>query len=245
MSEALVVLVGLAAFLGFFHTAIGPDHYLPFVVLAKSEAWSFKRTMLWTFVCGVGHVSSSILLGGLGVALGWNIKSLEGVESARETLASFALIGFGGLYMLWGLYLAYRGRGHSHAHFHKGGISHTHIHGHKTSAESDNEKQSHKKKTHSHKHRFAKWAIFMIFVLGPCEPLVPMLIFPAAQHSILGIALVAATYSLATIGTMMIAVVAGYLGLRMVSGQIIDRYIHAMSGAAIMLSGLVINLLGL
>ena len=42
------------------HTITGPDHYLPFIAIAKSKNYSLKKTMLWTFVCGLGlmHMNS-------------------------------------------------------------------------------------------------------------------------------------------------------------------------------------------
>ncbi|MCM8821749.1 MAG: hypothetical protein NC831_02905 [Candidatus Omnitrophica bacterium] len=43
MSGEIFVLVGAAASLGFVHTALGPDHYLPFIVLARAGKWSKKK----------------------------------------------------------------------------------------------------------------------------------------------------------------------------------------------------------
>jgi nickel/cobalt exporter len=37
MSPELWTLTGLAAFLGFFHTLIGPDHYIPFIMMAAAR----------------------------------------------------------------------------------------------------------------------------------------------------------------------------------------------------------------
>jgi len=84
-----------------------------------------------------------------------------------------------------------------------------------------------------------------IFVFGPCEPLIPLLIYPAAQSSIQGVFLVAGLFSLVTIGTML-AVVHGLLsGLHILPLQKIERYTHALAGFVIMLSGLAIQFLGL
>ena len=44
MPQEMVVLVSTAAFLGFFHTLLGPDHYLPFIVMGKARQWSMART---------------------------------------------------------------------------------------------------------------------------------------------------------------------------------------------------------
>ncbi|MCM8815199.1 MAG: hypothetical protein NC937_01660 [Candidatus Omnitrophica bacterium] len=43
MSGEFVALVGAAGSLGFIHTVLGPDHYLPFIVLARAGKWSKKK----------------------------------------------------------------------------------------------------------------------------------------------------------------------------------------------------------
>ena len=44
------------------HTVAGPDHYLPFIAIAKSRGYGLKKTLLWTFVCGLGHIASALLI---------------------------------------------------------------------------------------------------------------------------------------------------------------------------------------
>ena len=68
MSSELGILVIAAASIGFVHTLMGPDHYLPFIVIAKARRWSLARTTWITLLCGLGHVGSSVLLGALGIA---------------------------------------------------------------------------------------------------------------------------------------------------------------------------------
>ena len=48
---SLSVLIG-AVSVAFFHTLLGPDHTLPFIVLARARGWSMARTLAITFVCG-------------------------------------------------------------------------------------------------------------------------------------------------------------------------------------------------
>ena len=83
-------LLFAAAAIAVTHTALGPDHYLPFIMLARSRGWSPARAALITAVCGVGHVISSLLLGGLGVALGiggllYDWLTTNAVSSAVDT----------------------------------------------------------------------------------------------------------------------------------------------------------------
>jgi nickel/cobalt exporter len=67
MEVELNALSITAASIGFFHTLLGPDHYIPFVMIAWARKWSGLKTMIVTFLCGVGHIASSVVLGLIGV----------------------------------------------------------------------------------------------------------------------------------------------------------------------------------
>ena len=90
---SLSVLIG-AVSVAFFHTLLGPDHTLPFIMLARDRGWSMSRTLVITFLCGLGHVAASLLLGGLGIALGYGIGALESAEASRGAWAAWALFAF-------------------------------------------------------------------------------------------------------------------------------------------------------
>ncbi len=89
------------------------------------------------------------------------------------------------------------------------------------------------------------WALFIIFVLGPCEPLIPLLMYPAASNSMSGMILVATIFSVVTIGTMLGMVFLAERGIRLVSLKPLERYVHALAGGTICASGLAIKFLGL
>jgi len=122
------VLAGTAATLGFVHTVIGPDHYLPFIVMSRARRWPLPKTLLISFLSGLGHVLSSVVLGFAGIALGIAVARLEGIESVRGSLAAWLLISFGFAYFVWGLWRALKRRPHSHAHVHSEGDEHEHGH---------------------------------------------------------------------------------------------------------------------
>ncbi len=83
-----------------------------------------------TFLCGVGHILSSVLLGMLGIALGIAVTNLVTVESFRGEIAAWLLIGFGFAYMIWGIRRAIRNKPHSHTHIHQNCEAHSHLHTH-------------------------------------------------------------------------------------------------------------------
>ena len=237
MSRDLLVLIVTAASIGFFHTLIGPDHYLPFVVMSRSRKWSKLKTTWITALCGVGHVLSSVVLGGLGIAFGVAVMKLEIVESFRGNIAAWALIAFGLAYSIWGLRRAIKRRPHTHSHLHSEASAHDHTHTHI--------------KEHTHVHQqdgkgsLTPWALFIIFVLGPCEPLIPILMYPAAKSSVFGVIMVAGVFGVVTILTMVTIVLLASTGLKFIPMGRMERYSHALAGVAILLSGMAIQFLGL
>ena len=237
MSQELAVLSVTAASIGLLHTLFGPDHYLPFIVMSRARNWSRLKTTWVTLLCGLGHIGSSIVLGMIGIALGLGVTRLEGFESFRGSLAAWLLIGFGLAYFIWGLRRALRNRSHAHTHAHAGGLTHTHEHTHKEGHVHVHEKEGARSLT--------PWVLFTIFVLGPCEPLIPLLMYPAAKSSPAGVALVAGIFGGVTIATMLSIVLLATAGISLVPTTRIERYSHALAGAAICLCGVAIQFLGL
>ncbi|UCG54299.1 MAG: sulfite exporter TauE/SafE family protein [Dehalococcoidia bacterium] len=236
MSNEVIILAGTAATIGFIHTILGPDHYLPFIVLSKARHWNNIKTFLITLLCGIGHVLSSIILGFIGIALGIAIFKLEAIESFRGEIAAWLLLAFGFTYFIWGIHRAIRKRSHDHVHAHEDGGTHIHLHNHLTN--------------HSHPHdvkvaSLTPWILFTIFVFGPCEPLIPLIMYPAARNDIPSVAIVASIFALVTIGTMLSIVLLSSYGLSRLPLRRLERYSHALAGLAIFLSGGAIKFLGL
>jgi len=237
MSSDLTVLLVAAGSIAFFHTVLGPDHYLPFIVMSRAGRWSNLKTATITALCGVGHVLGSVVLGILGIAFGFAVAGLESLESSRGDIAAWALMAFGLAYLVWGLRIALRHKPHSHRHIHDNGTVHVHEHSHAglhAHAHADPDSQS-----------MTPWVLFTIFVLGPCEPLIPVLMYPAAQESIGGMAMVVLVFGTITILTMLGIVMATARGLAHLRLGPLERFSHALAGATILLSGLAVTFLGL
>src|SRR5262249_15622580 len=96
---------------------------------------------------------------------------------------------------------------------------------------------------HAHVHASAEsgtvtpWLLFLIFIFGPCEPLIPLLMYPAAKASLTGSLMVALVFGAATLATMLFTVTVGYLGLAKLASGAMERYAHAACGAAITACG--------
>ncbi|MFP3936822.1 MAG: hypothetical protein ACLFVW_00680 [Phycisphaerae bacterium] len=228
----LYALLITAMSVGFVHTVLGPDHYVPFVALSKAREWSLRRTGLITFLCGLGHVAGSVVLGGVGIAIGLASKRLEIIEEGRGEVAAWLLIGFGLAYTVWGIHRAVRNRPHRHVHAHTDGAAHEHEHTHT--------------EEHTHPHNpevksATPWALFIIFVFGPCEPLIPLLMYPAARMGPGSVAAVAGVFAFTTIATMLVVVLAGAKGLSTIPASRFQRYSHALAGAAVLACGLAVH----
>jgi ABC-type nickel/cobalt efflux system permease component RcnA len=237
MTAEIAMLAMTAAAIAFAHTILGPDHYLPFVAMAKARGWSLARTLRITLACGAGHLAGSVILGLAGIALGIQLSSLTWLEGVRGNLAAWLLIGFGLAYTAWGLRQAHRNRPHTHWHHHDG-VTHQHEHSHHNA--------------HAHVHAgsgrtksVAPWLIFVIFVLGPCEPLIPLLMYPAARESTIGVLVVTAVFGFTTVLTMMLVVAAALLGLKNLKVSKLEPWGHAVAGSTILACGIAIALLGL
>jgi sulfite exporter TauE/SafE len=233
MTDNLTTLTLTAASLAFVHTLLGPDHYLPFIVMARARKWTIYKTSWVTILSGAGHVISSILLGAIGIAVGIALNKLEFLEGVRGDLAAWLFVLFGLGYMAWGLYRAIKNKPHKHTHHHANGTMHVHEHTHMEEHD------------HTHRNNITPWILFTIFFLGPCEPLIPLLMYPAAQNSTWGVAQVSIVFGLITILTMLTLVLLASYGLKFVRLGKLERYTHAIAGATILLSGIGILFLGL
>jgi sulfite exporter TauE/SafE len=236
MDSSIALLSVTAVSLGFIHTALGPDHYLPFIVLSEAKKWSIRKTLFITFLCGLGHVMSSVVLGLIGIAAGISVNRLVSVESFRGNIAAWLFIAFGLVYMIISVRNLYRKKKHTHRHFHSGGEHHAHEHSHS--------------EEHIHIHdkdvvKTTPWILFLIFVFGPCEPLIPVLMYPAAQNNVPGTIMVSVLFSVVTIATMMSIVLAFKLGFSRINLKPVEKYTNLIAGAMIFLSGIAIQFLGL
>ena len=223
MNQEITILLFTAASLGFIHTVLGPDHYVPFIVMSKAGKWSKLKTIWITIISGIGHVLSSVILGFIGIGFGTALHEIVAIESSRGEIASWLMIAFGLVYFVWGMRRAIKKKGHYHLQSRQAESEHNH---HKIV-------------------NLTPWIIFTIFVFGPCEVLIPLLMYPAAQQSLVGLILVTLVFGTTTILTMLSIVLLGSFGINIIPLGKVERYSHALAGLFIFLSGSAIQFLGL
>jgi len=213
MSWGLVV--GAAA-VALIHTVLGPDHYLPFVMIARARGWTVRRTALVTVLSGLAHVSASIVLAGVALTLGVALAGLGRLESTFGGFGAWTLVALGLTYGVWGVRRAVRGsRGD--------GVDPSRAAGSTT----------------------AVWVSMAVLVLGPCEPLIPLFVLPVSRgHWELAL-VTTSVFTVVTVGTMVAMTVLGAASLRRVTSAPLERWVHAMAGGTIAVTGLAVAILGL
>jgi nickel/cobalt exporter len=209
MTESFSALIISTITIAVIH-AFAPDHWLPFVMIGKTQKWSRPKHVWITSIAGIGHVGSSVVLGGIGILLGIATIQLEGVEAIRGNIGVLLLIGFGIAYAVWGLK---RSQNHHHHSFQL-----------------------------TDKKAVTLWTLFAVFVLGPCEPLIPLM-FLATAYGVTGVVVVTAVFGLVTLLMMVGQTLLGASGIQHIKHELAERYSHAMAGFVIVLTGVFLLLI--
>ena len=208
--QELIRSVTLAVSVGFFHVLLGPDHYLPFIALARAGKWSKRKTFLITFLGGLAHILSAVLLGVAGIYLGAEFSKIKAIESMRGDLAGWAFIAFGLVYFVWGMRKAFKNKIQKEA-----------------------------------TGNAILWIPIAIFVLGPCEPLIPVMMYAAVKGGMAAVVFVSFIFGIVTVTTMLGVVFAASFGFNLLPMKNMQRYTHSFAGLTICLCGLAIQFLGL
>ena len=216
------ILISTAALIAFIHTIIGPDHYLVFVALGKARDWSMAKTLKYATICGIGHILSSVIIGFIGIFFGIELVKLVNLEESRGLLSGWMLLFFGLIYFVWGL-------------------RKLRIHKNKKNLSGDHRYVNSQKRFLN----ITPWALFIVFVLGPCEALIPLFMYPAIEADMMLVFQVALVFGVVTLFTMLFSVFLLLKGLNMFRFNSFERYSHVIAGASIILCASTINFLGL
>jgi sulfite exporter TauE/SafE len=208
--QTLEALTYAAATIAFVHTIAGPDHYVPFLAMSRAGHWKLRKTVGVTVLCGAGHITSAAALGAIGLAFGWTIDGIGWLEGLRGSLAGWLFLAFGVSYLGWGIWRGVVRQGES---------LHSHSKHHPTPTDGVRSR--------------SPWILFTVFVLGPCEPLLPVLMLPALSQNGWGVVLVTSVFAAVTLVTMTAVVIAGWYGFSLVPGWVAARLAHPLAGLAL------------
>lgn len=223
------ILLSSAAGIAVVHSLIGVDHWLPFVVLGRARGWSLQKVLALTAACGAGHILTSFLLGFIGIGLGVAVADIQWIQESRGNLAAIAMIAFGLTYAAWSF--ARTRRKQRHAHSHATGLVH---------AKQDCDQGQ---APTSSSDALTAGGLFLVFALGPSEPLIPLLMLPALDFGVAAAVSVGLVFGLSSIATMLAAVSVGYAGLRLPNFHGFEAHAHTLAGLTIAGSGLLIHAL--
>lgn len=211
--------------------ALIPDHWLPFVLMARAQGWSERRAAALTGLAGALHVLASIVAGSLTIVVGSaTVRSL-----ADRTGHSLSFVG-GLLLLLFGVgYGVFRHLREARVHASQGPIrgnpqeagGHVHVHGHLL------ERWFHGALTAG--------ALVLVIGISPCALLVPILFAASAAGA--GAVLAASLgFALCTIATMVAVTIVAMRGMRRIELPFFTRYGDLISGALVGAVGLLLML---
>jgi sulfite exporter TauE/SafE len=224
MTNELYYLIITAITVSFIHTLTGPDHYVPFIALSKANNWSVSKTIAWTVICGIGHVGSSVLLGLGGIALGWSLSRISWLEGIRGGIAGWIMLTIGICYLAYSALQLRKNKLHKHFDMNEGEM---YVYEHKEG----------QLVLPQHRRRVTPWIMFIVFVLGPCEPLIPLLSFPGAKQSVVGAAILVAVFGFFTLVTMVTLVLLGYYGIGSFKTNKLEKYIDVLAAGSVVVCG--------
>jgi nickel/cobalt exporter len=104
----MVTLITGSLVLSILHALI-PNHWLPVLAISKKENWTIGQTTSVTFISGMAHALSTVLIGVVVGLLG--VTLAEHVESFAHIIAPIVLVALG-------LFYIYQHHRHKHFHLH-------------------------------------------------------------------------------------------------------------------------------
>jgi hypothetical protein len=230
---ATVVAVGV------LHTLV-PDHWAPIIVVGRQKGWSVARTAGAAAIAGFGHVTSTLVIGGIlwaaGASLAVRYAHLVNVTAAVALIAFGAWIGWSG----WretreGHDHNHSDMGHAHDHVHAAGPRHVHWHEHR---DEDRHDVLEGGTIHTHEHTMAgRTALLLILGSSPMIEGLPAF-FAASTYGAPLLGIMAAGFAVSTIATYVGVSSFAIAGLQRVSLGPIEKYGELLSGAFVALVGI-------
>jgi nickel/cobalt transporter (NicO) family protein len=114
---SIPLLLVAAGTVGFLHSVM-PDHWVPLAVVARTQRWTIMHTARISLLASIGHVLTSIILGGIIAVIGLQFRSTFETQQGHIVGIILVLTGVG--FAVWGL------SGHGHHHDHDRDVAHHH-----------------------------------------------------------------------------------------------------------------------
>lgn len=218
MSATTPALLAASAGVAFGH-AILPDHWLTLAALGRTRRYPLARMVRLSGLAGVAHVLMSIVLGGVLIAIGLQLRSV--MQDAQDIIVGCLLISTGVGFILLEL------TGHGHSHDSEHGHSHAHPHPPHTHPEASDAKG-----------KRSAIAIIVPFGAAASPDLTILPVFLAATTAGVATALsslliFAAVTVLTIVGLTLLACFGGYR----IGGRWLERWGNAMTALVMLVIG--------
>jgi nickel/cobalt exporter len=106
-STSVPLLLIAAGTVGFLHSIL-PDHWVPLAVVARTQRWTMVHTARISLLASVGHVLTSIVLGGVIALVGLQFRKAFETQQGHIVGVVLVLTGIG--FLVWAM------TGHHHHH---------------------------------------------------------------------------------------------------------------------------------
>ena len=207
--------MGAASLVAVIHSLV-PDHWVPYVVIARAHHWSRRRTIAMATVGACAHLLSTAAAG---LILGLFFEQfLKARGELIEELTGILVILLGAWFVWRGLAAARQGKTHDEIC--------THDERHKAAGDKD--------------------SLFLgaVFGLRPCFEALPIFL-AASAYGLLTVSATVLCWAVASVAGMNIIVYAGLTHLEKIRLGWLEQYTEVLAGTAIFLVGAVMLLLGL
>jgi nickel/cobalt exporter len=202
-STSIFLLLGVAGVVAIFHSLL-PDHWVPLAVVARTQRWSLFHVGRMALLAALGHVITSLILGGLIALIGLQFQ--HEIETQQGHIVGIVLVLTGIIFLIWGL-VGHGPHGHNH------GEGHVHDHGLGEMQDDSHEHKYSFKKEQPLVKRLAAITVPFGVAASPDLTILPVTLAASAlgRVAVVGVLSVFAVFTIATfIALTVIATIAGY-----------------------------------
>ncbi len=202
-STSIFLLLGVAGVVAIFHSLL-PDHWVPLAVVARTQRWSLFHVGRMALLAALGHVITSLILGGLIALIGLQFQ--HEIETQQGHIVGIVLVLTGIIFLIWGL-VGHGPHGHNH------GEGHVHDHGLGEMQDDSHEHKYSFRKEQPLVKRLAAITVPFGVAASPDLTILPVTLAASAlgRVAVVGVLSVFAVFTIATfIALTVIATIAGY-----------------------------------
>lgn len=190
--------------------ALIPHHWIPIIAISKTEKWTNREAIFATFITGLSHMISTIVIG---IIVGFvGIKLFEKYSSITSIVAPTILLVIGIIYLI----LDFRAGHHHHHHF------------------DVDEKQLKNRRSKTAIITSLSIAMF----LTPCVE-IEAYYFQAANFGWAGIFTVSAVYLIMTLAFMSALVYIGLNGVNKLNLSFLEHHAKRITGTVLIVLGII------